>query len=171
MKKYEKFIYFLPNINIELKKIFINMKIGYAFYKDYKTYDLNYYLKKIKIYFPSRYNIGLPKELEFSGGYDYSEDWAFSIYKIGEISKESEGNIIIHICDSNAHGSRFSDYDNKNDQENILIQALQLCKAKNIKFIGLLIDNLAKKSFFECKKIYNELYGFYDNRFDKKYRL
>ena len=162
MKKYEKFIYLISNINIELKKIFINMKIGYAFYKDFKAYDLHYYLKKIKIYSPSKYNISLPKELEFSGGYDYSEDWANSIYKIGEISEESEENIIIHICDSNAHGSRFSDYDNKNGEENILIQALQLCKTKNIKFIGLLIDNLAKKSFFECKKIYNELYGFYD---------
>ena len=32
---------------------------------------------------------------------------------------------------------------------------------KNIKFIGILIDVLAKKSFIESKKLYNELKGFY----------
>ena len=58
--------------------------------------------------------------------------------------------------------SRFSDYDNKDEYEKILIEALKLCKQKNIKFIGLLIDILASKSFFECKKIFNELDGFYD---------
>ena len=128
------------------------MKIGYVLYKDFKIYNLDYYKEKIKIYMPSKVNINLPQNLEFSGGYDYSEDWACSIYKISEITKENEENIVIHICDSNAHGPRFSDYDKRVDQENILIEALNLCKSKNIKFIGLLIDILASKSFYECKK-------------------
>ena len=33
---------------------------------------------------------------------------------------------------------------------------------KNIKFIEILIDVLAKKSFIESKKLYNELKGFYE---------
>ena len=162
MKKYENFIYFLPNINSFLEKIFIKLKIGYVLYKDFLVYNEDYYFNKIKIYLPSKSNINLPADLEFSGGFDYSEDWAYSIYKISEETKENEENIVIHICDSNAHGSRFSDYDNKDEMEKVLIEALKKCKNKNIKFIGLLIDILASKSFFECKKIYNELDGFYD---------
>ena len=162
MKKYETFIYSLEKINSELAKKFINIKIGYVLYKDFKDKKENDPNKHIKIHMPSNLNIKIPKDIVFSGGYDYSEDWAISIYYISVIANQFEENIVIHICDSNAHGARFSDYDNNNDQEEILIKALLGCITKNIKFIGLLIDDFARKSFFECKKIYNENNGFYD---------
>ena len=162
MKKYEVFIYLLPKINNYLMKKFINMKIGYVLYKDfenYKEYDPNKY---IKIFLPSKLNIDIPKDLEFSGGNDFSEDWANSINKIYELTEKNEENIVIHICDSNAHGAKFSDYDTNNNEEIILIKALEQCKTKNIKFVGVLIDDFARKSFLECKKLYNEINGFYD---------
>ena len=62
-------------------------------------------------------------------------------------------NIVIHLCDSNTHGTKFFDYDNNNNEEILLIIALQQCRIKNIKFIGLLIDDFARKSFLECKKL------------------
>ena len=127
MKKYENFIYLLQKINNTLVKIFLDMKIGYVLYKDFKIYNKDYYNEKIKVFLPSKSNINLPKDLEFLGGYDYSEDWAYSYNKISEITKDNEENIVIHICDSNAHGSRFSDYDNKDEYEKILIEALKLC--------------------------------------------
>ena len=159
MKKFESFIYSLPKINQKLKEKFTKIKIGYVLYKDinYKLYNF------ITIYKPSKSNINIPKDLEFSGGYDYSEDWGLPIYNIGKIVNEYEQNIVIHICDSNAHGTRFSDYDKRNEEEEeVLIKALKKCNDKNVKFIGILIDNFAKKSFYECKKIYNKLYGYYE---------
>ena len=81
MKKYGEFIYLLQKINNYLMKKFINMKIGYVLYKDfenYKEYDPNKY---IKIFLPSKLNIDIPKDLEFSGGNDYSEDWEILFIK------------------------------------------------------------------------------------------
>jgi hypothetical protein len=37
-----------------------------------------------------------------------------------------------------------------------------MCKKKNVKFIGLIIDDYTRKSFYEYKKIYNKLDGYYD---------
>ena len=162
MKKYETFVYLLSNINNYLAKKFINMKIGYVLYKDFEKNEEYDPSGHIKIFLPSKVNINIPKDLEFSGGNDFSEDWGNSINKICELAQKDEENIVIHICDSNAHGTKFSEYDTYNDEEIILIKALQQCKTKNIKFIGLLIDDFARKSFLECKKLYNEIDGFYD---------
>ena len=162
MKKYENFIYSLPGINTLLVNRYPNMKIGYVLYKDYKSNKHTNTNKHIKTYLPSKFNIKLPKGIEFSGGYDYSEDWGNAIKRISEIAKEYEENIVIHISDSNAHGSKFSDYDERDEEENVLYGALCSCLEKNIKFIGLLIDDLARKSFFECKKIYNKKGGYYE---------
>ena len=163
MKKYKTFIYSLSKINQILNQRFRKMKIGYVLYKDFNNKEGHKLDNHIKKYEPSKSNIDIPNTLEFSGGYDYSEDWGLPINTISEIAKEDEQNIVIHICDSNAHGERFSDYDEKNEEEEkILIQALERCKNKNIKFIGLLIDDFSFKSFNECKKIYNELNGYYE---------
>ena len=44
----------------------------------------------------------------------------------------------------------------------MLINALKKCVGKNVKFIGLLVDDFATKSFYECKKIYNKFNGYYE---------
>ena len=168
MKKYESFIYSISKINSKLKQKFKEMKIGYVLYKDFKINTDNNLSKYISIYEPSDIDIEIPKVVEFSGGFDYSEDWAYPIYKISkmieknEIFDEDEKYIVIHICDSNSHGKRFSEYDYRNIEEENLITALKMCKKKEVKFIGLLIDDYARQSFYECKKIYNKLNGYYD---------
>ena len=65
-------------------------------------------------------------------------------------------NIVIHITDSSAHGSSFSDYDNNDEDEKLLINALKECREKNIYFIGLMMDIFSRKSFFKCKEIYED---------------
>ena len=121
-------------------------------YKDINNSEDYKLSKHIKIYKPSKSNINIPKDLEFSGGYDYSEDWGLPIYNISKLVNENEQNIVIHICDSNAYGKRFSDYDERNEKEEVLINSLKKCVGKNVKFIGLLIDDFAEKSFMNAKK-------------------
>ena len=102
-------------------------------------------------------------EVEFEGGYDYAEDWANAFYEISNLNLDyNSENIIIHFCDSGAHGHRFSDYDNNNEQENLLIQALDYCSNKKFKIIGLLYNQYARKSFIECRKIYKGYYNLVD---------
>ena len=172
MKKYSNLINSISKINKKLLINFRNIKIGYVFYKDFKTskYNINNEdsYDHIKIYPLSSKNIYIPKDIEFSGGYDYSEDWANPINSISKIIDENDNeNIVIHLCDSNAHGPRFSDYDNDiNDinikEENLLIESLKQCKIKNIKFIGIILNNFPRKSFLECQKIYRNISGYYD---------
>ena len=133
-------IYSIDKINGRLKKKFINIKIGYILYKDFKEESPTKLTKN------SPYNIIIPlssglisiKDLQFEGGYDYAEDWATAYYTISQLNLSNyQDNIIVHICDSSAHGRRFSDYDDNNDQEKLLIEALKKCSEKKL--------NLGKK--------------------------
>ena len=170
MKKYKNFIIdSISGINKELiNKCKKNIKIGYVLYKDYKkknAKETSIFSDHAKIYLPSKMNLNLPKDIEFSGGYDYGEDWLAPINKISELTNEKEINIVIHIADSNAHGARFSDYElpeEENNEAMFLIEALKQCQKKQIRFIGFCMNDFARKSFFECKKIYNQLRGYYD---------
>ena len=170
MIKYENFINYIPSLNKELKKNFTDIKIGYILYKDYLK-DNNKFIKlneNIETYKPSSEDIIILENINFSGGYDYAEDWGNPINKISQICNENEENIVFHITDSNTHGSMFSDYDITNTkeekkEEQFLIKALKNCSSKQIKFIGFLLSDFARKSFLECKKIYNEEFnGFYE---------
>jgi hypothetical protein len=69
---------------------------------------------------------------------------------------DKSGNIVIHICDSGAHGQMFSEYCNRNELENSLVQALKKCSENKIKIIGVKINDYTNKSFLECQKIYKE---------------
>ena len=168
MKKYEKLIYSIPTMNKEIKSLLSKdkLKIGYILYKDfYSPFNINENNKHIQIIPPSSKNINIyiKNYIKFEGGNDYSEDWANPILKINELIEGNEkANIVIHFSDANAHGSRFSEYDNKDIEENLLIKALTLCSKKKINFIGIMLSSFARKSFYECKKIYNNLRGFYD---------
>ena len=166
MKKYSNIIDSISTINKKLLDYFNYIKIGYVLYKDFENFS--YYNENndhIKVYPPSKLNINIPKDIEFSGGNDYAEDWANSINEVSKlINEKNSQNIVIHLCDSNAHGQKFSDYDldTNSQEEYLLIEALNQCKIKNIKFIGFLFNNYARKSFLECQKIYTNLSGYYD---------
>ena len=61
---------------------------------------------------------------------------------------------IYDICDSFPHGNRFSDYDDKNEQEELLVESLGYCRNNNFKIIALLLNEFSRKAFLECQKIY-----------------
>ena len=144
MGKNKDIIYSLKNINDRLKSEFKNIQYGFVLYKDFyiEPFSLELNQSHIKVYPPSKASF-INDEIDFIGGYDYAEDWANAYY---EISKLELGynyqNIIIHFCDSGAHGKRFSDYDDKNKQEALLFKALDSCAKKNLKLLDYFIMNL-----------------------------
>ena len=167
MNKYKDIVYSLEDLNQELINEYGNIKIGYVLYKDYLNENNNIlksgqsHIKIIKPT-PELINIQGNEDFNFEGGDDFAEDWANPINDISHLNLGKSGNIVIHICDSGAHGHRFSDYCKKNNQEKLLIEALNNCQKNKIKIIGLIINEFTKKSFLECKKIYNELKGYYN---------
>ena len=167
MNKYKDLIFTIDEINIELKDIYKDIEIGYVFYKDFKS-NKNNQLKTGQSHITvinlssELINIKDNSKLKFDGGDDYAEDWANSLYEISKLDLKGTENIIIHICDSGAHGNKFSDYCKKNEQENLLVEALKLCSQAKIKIIGIILNNFAKKSFFECQKIYKQFKGYYN---------
>ena len=101
-------------------------------YKDFyiEPFSLELNQSHIKVYPPSKESF-INDEINFIGGYDYAEDWANAYYEISKLDLSyNYQNIIIHFCDSGAHGKKFSDYDYKNKQEALLFQALDLCAKK-----------------------------------------
>ena len=171
MNKYNKLIYSIETINNDLIKIYNNIKIGYVLYKDYSSkienrLKLNQSHIKIIKNSSKPINIQEIENFKFEGGDDYAEDWANPLYEISKLklnaTENIAENIVIHICDSGAHGNRFSEYCNKNEQEALLIEALKECKKNKIKIIGIILNNYSKKSFIECQKIYKEIEGYYN---------
>ena len=177
MKKFEKFLLKIEKSNELLKEKYIKASFGYVFYKDYyslkyQTLALNH--DHIKVIPPSSLNVKIPhsdyifkhinrKKFNFLRGDDYAEDWANPLYEISELKLvENYQNIVIHICDSGAHGYRFSDYDENNEQENLLIEALTTCATKKIKIIGLLFNEFSRNSFIGCQYIYLNNKGYYN---------
>ena len=167
MNKYKELIFTIEEVNKELKTIYNDIKIGYVLYKDFKSNKNN----KLKIGqshvivinpSPDLINIKNNSKFKFDGGDDYAEDWANPLYAVSKLDLKGTENIIIHLSDSGAHGNKFSDYCNKNEQENFLVEALKQCNKSNIKIIGIILNNFAKKSYFECQKIYKEFKGYYN---------
>ena len=176
MNKYNYIINSISDLNQALIDNYPKAKIGYVLYKDIEdTININ---GNINIIEPSSdsINIKLKDIIKFEGGDDFAEDWVSPINAISQLNLDLNGNIIIHICDAGAHGKRFSDYCNKNKFEKSLINALEKCSKKNIKILGLKINDYTKKSFLECQKIYTKFNGVYQiidftnnnpNNFDK----
>ena len=167
MIKYKDIVYSLKTINDKLKSEFKNIQFGFVLYKDFDNEPTSLKLNQshIKVYPPSKESF-INDEINFIGGYDYAEDWANAYYEISQLELGNNENIIIHFCDSGAHGKRFSDYDYKNKQENLLIRALKFCAEKNFKIIGLLYNEFARKSFLACAKIYKGYYNLVDLTLD-----
>ena len=168
MKKNKDIIYSLKNINDTLKSQFKNIQFGFVLYKDFyfEPSSLELYQSHIKVYPPSKASF-INDEINFIGGYDYAEDWANAYYEISQLKLNyNYQNIIIHFCDSGAHGEKFSDYDHKNKQVKLLLRALELCAKKKFKIIGLLYNEFARKSFLACSKIYEGYYNLVDLTLD-----
>ena len=165
MNKNKEIVYSLKNINDALKLKFVNIQFGFVLYKDFyiEEYSLKLNQSHIKVYPPSKKSF-INNDIDFIAGYDYAEDWANAYYEISQLHLDYDNyqNIIIHFCDSGAHGKRFSDYDYKNEQENLLIEALNFCALKKFKIIGLLYNEFARKSFLACAKIYKGYYNLVD---------
>ena len=99
-----------------------------------------------------------------TGGGDIPEDWvgAYEIVLNDEKMKwrKDSKKIIIHIADAGAHTLRFSDGDTKHntkDQEIKLVDLIKKCAKKKISIFGYQINQTPKKSFVECKKIYDSV--------------
>ena len=168
MKKHSKIIQNINSINKSLKEIYKNIIFGYVLYRDYSDDKIEH----IKIIQSDASNFNIPNNsfsfeknmcLYFIGGGDYAEDWANPLNEISKLDLEyNYENIIIHLCDAGAHGNRFSDYCQKNDEEKKLIDALKQCNTKRIKIICLLFNEFSRKSFMECQNIYLEQGGYYN---------
>ena len=164
MKKNESIIKSFKSINDSLKKEYQNIQFGFILYKDFDIPQDSLELNQghIKVYPPSKDSF-LKDKIIFEGGNDFAEDWANAYYELSQlVLDEKYQNIVIHFCDAGAHGHKFSYYDDKNNQEKLLIQALNKCAKKNFKIIGLLYNDFSRKSFLTCAKLYEGYYKIED---------
>ena len=163
MRKYKEIILLIKEFNISLKKKYANIKFGYVLYRDYKKDKFQKKLDKYNHIEVLQLNSDefLPEsKIKFENGDDWAEDWANAYYTVSQIDfNDVQENIIIHICDAGAHSKYFSDYDDQNEQELLLKEALNKCKNKNLKIIGFLINNFSRNSFIRCQNYYE---GYYD---------
>ena len=182
MKRYEYIIKSIADLNQEIVNNNGKAKIGYVLYRDFEpgtsenknqdlndnvidndNNDMNLIQSDVKVIDPSSELIDIVENenYSFESGGDFAEDWASPLNAISQMKLGKSGNIVIHICDSGAHGQRFSEYCNKNELENSLVQALKKCCENKIKMIGVKINDYTNKSFLECQKIYKESKGRY----------
>ena len=184
MRRYEYLIESIAELNQEIVNNYGKVKIGYVFYRDFESEtsenkdqdlndnvinndndnnDKNITQSDIKVINPSSQLINIieNENYNFESGGDFAEDWASPLNAVSQLKLGKTGNIVIHICDSGAHGQRFSEYCNRNEFENSLIQALKKCSENKIKIIGTKINDYTRKSFLECQKIYKEFNGRY----------
>ena len=167
------------SMGIETKNISsILIQHSQQLYETYSNYDFQfgfvYYNDPIDVISEYNHYYNLTKDInqlgqycdncQNQGGGDMAEDWVggynLSLYKI----KWRNGKrIIIHICDSPAHGKKYSkdSDDNHKDKkfELELDDMMKKCAEKNIEIIGIYKDDSAKYCFEECKKIYDKNRG------------
>ena len=102
------------------------------------------------------------EKIKATGGGDLPEDWVggydFALNQINMGWRKNSIKIIFHIADAGAHTVRFTNGDfkhNKKEYEIGLVNLIEKCAMKNINIFGYQIGNKPKKSFSECKKIYD----------------
>ena len=97
------------------------------------------------------------------GGGDEPEDWvgAYDLALDERMKwREDSLKIIIHIADAGAHTLRFTEDDYKHDLKKYeigLVNNIRKCAQKNINIFGYQIGSSPKKSFTECKYIYDSV--------------
>ena len=163
MKKNKDIILLIKEVNISMKNKYSKIKFGYVIYRDFDESDFKKVLgiySHIEVLNLNSDDFLPESKINFYGGGDWAEDWANAYYAISQINyKQTKENIIIHICDAGAHSTYFSYYDNHDEQENLLKEALEKCSSKNLKIIGFLYNNFSRKSFRQCQNYYC---GYYD---------
>ena len=152
------------NISTELSQKFPKMdfQYGYVFYRD--PIDSPDDIHEI---------INLTNEVESlpekiskihpDGGADIPEDWAGAYKIINEQINWRNGNkAIFHLADAGAHGNLFSKSDYHPEEEPKLIKELEILAPKKIKIFGFVIEEEARNSFEQCKKIYQNKGGVFE---------
>ena len=107
-------------------------------------------------------------KISAKGGGDTPEDWkgAYDIALDKRLDKDKMNwrrksiKVIIHIADAGAHTLRFSDGDNKHNDfgdEIGLVENIKSCAKQKINIFAYQIGSHPKKSFSECKSIYDSV--------------
>ena len=147
------------NISNELKSKFNNFdyQFGGIFYRDPidSTSDKNDMID-LTDNVPTLKNF--ISKMKATGGGDYAEDWAGGYdIAVNKIKWRNGLRLIIHICDADAHGKEYTTSGDNHPNEGIKMPPLlQQCVNKNIKIIGFNINNGARTSFNQCKKVYEQ---------------
>ena len=156
----------LDKLNENKKLKLYNIKFGGVFYRDpIDTVDKE---KKDEHEHQPLGNVDelkiKMKDINTKGGGDTPEDWV-GAYKLALDKscmkwRKRSIKIIIHIADAGAHTLRFSDGDkkhNKKEYEIELVNLIKKCAEEKINIFGYQIGEEPKKSFTECKKIYDSV--------------
>ena len=152
------------NISTELSQKFPKMdfQYGYVFYRD--PIDSPNDIHEI-INLTNEVD-SLPEKISKihpDGGDDIPEDWAGAYKIINEQINWRNGNkAIFHLADAGAHGNLFSKSDYHPEEEPKLIKELEILAPKKIKIFGFVIEEEARNSFEQCKKIYQNKGGVFE---------
>ena len=152
------------NISTELSQKFPKMdfQYGYVFYRD--PIDSPDDIHEI-INLTNEVD-SLPEKISKihpDGGADIPEDWAGAYKIINEQINWRNGNkAIFHLADAGAHGNLFSKSDYHPEEEPKLIKELEILAPKKIKIFGFVIEEEARNSFEQCKKIYQNKGGVFE---------
>ena len=152
------------NISEELSKKFPDMdfQYGYVFYRD----PIDSKGDKHEIINLTNDVNSLPEQISkiaAYGGGDLPEDWVGAYKKVNEEINWRNGNkAIFHLADAGAHGKLFSTDDHYPDEEQKLINELEILSTKKIKIFGFVIEEAARNSFEQCKKIYQSKGGAFE---------
>ena len=152
------------NISRDLRKLYpeMNFQYGYIFYRDPidSKDDIHEIINLTDQVNDLPFEIG---KIQADGGGDVPEDWVGAYKKVNnEINWRNGNKVIFHLADAGAHGKRFTPSDKYSDEENKLVKEIENCCKKKIKIFGFVIEEDARNSFLECKKIYQSKGGTFE---------
>ena len=152
------------NISRDLRKLYpeMNFQYGYIFYRDPidSKDDIHEIINLTDQVNDLPFEIG---KIQADGGGDVPEDWVGAYKKVNNDINWRNGNkVIFHLADAGAHGKRFTPSDKYSDEENKLVKEIENCCKKKIKIFGFVIEEDARNSFLECKKIYQSKGGTFE---------
>ena len=152
------------NISRDLRKLYpeMNFQYGYIFYRDPidSKDDIHEIINLTDQVNDLPFEIG---KIQAYGGEDVPEDWVGAYKKVNnEINWRNGNKVIFHLADAGAHGKRFTPSDKYSDEENKLVKEIENCCKKKIKIFGFVIEEDARNSFLECKKIYQSKGGTFE---------
>lgn len=106
-------------------------------------------------------------KVECGGGNDDPEDWNGAIECALNMDwRDGSKRCIIIISDANAHGKRFCGFDNHNEEENKLINAVKKLAEEKYYIIGI---NVMKGDDKGCMKTLQEMKDIYETNNGKSF--